>query len=141
MGHARRASGLVVAALALVGCGSGSDYANNPRPPAPINVSAAITRDKVTVSPRDFGAGPITVTIANETKQAHRLTIASDELGASSPGIKQSTGPINPGGTATLKVDVREGGYEVSVDEGGIKPARLTVSSERPSAQNQLLQP
>ena len=124
----------------LSGCGSSSDYANDPRPPAPINVSAAITSDKVTVSPRGFGAGPITLTVANETDKAQRLTIETQELG-SSPGIKQSTSPINPGGTATLKVDVVEGDYQVSVDGSGIKPAKLAVGAKRESAQNQLLQP
>jgi hypothetical protein len=39
-------------ALATVaGCGGGDDYANEPRPPAPINVTAAITNSRVNVSP------------------------------------------------------------------------------------------
>jgi hypothetical protein len=137
----RRASttlGFVV--LAMAGCGS-SDYANDPRPPAPINVSAAITNHRVNVSPRSFGAGPITIIIANESDRAQRVTIQSNELGASRPGLKQSTGPINPDGTATLKVDVTEGDYQLSASGSGVKPASVHVGRSRPSAQNQLLQP
>jgi hypothetical protein len=139
--HARTAIGLLVVTLGLAACGDDADYANEPRPPSPINVTAAITPEKITVSPKQFGAGPIVLIIANETHQAHRVTLETDELGASTPGIKQSTAPINPDGTATLKVDVREGEYQVSVDGGGIAGARVKVGGERESAQNDLLQP
>ena len=133
--------GIAAALVTVAGCGGGGDYANNPRPPAPINVTAAITPKKITVSPTQFGAGPIVLIIANETQAAHRVTLETDELGASSPGIKQSTAPINPDGTATLKIDVRKGEYHVSVDGGAIKGARVKVGAERESAQNDLLQP
>ena len=137
----RTVTGLTTAAtLAVLGCGS-SDYANDPRPPAPINVSAAITNQRVNVSPHEFGAGPVTIVIANESDQAQRVTIESNELGASKPGLKQTTGPINPDGTATLKVDVTEGDYQVSVSGGSVKPASVHVGAQRASAQNQLLQP
>jgi hypothetical protein len=142
--HSRTVTGLMaatLAALALAGCGSDPDYANDPRPPAPINVTAAITPEKITVSPLQFGAGPIVLIIANETQEPQRVTLETDELAGSQGGIKQSTSPINPDGTATLKVDVREGDYAVSVDGAGIKPARVTVGPERESAQNDLLQP
>jgi hypothetical protein len=130
----------VALATAVGGCGGGSDYANDPRPPTPINVTAAITGDKVTVSPGDIGAGPVVIIIANETQQAHRVTVETDELGASSGGIKQQTGPINPQGTGTLKLDMKTGRYTVTVD-GGISGARLKVGKDRPSSQDTLLQP
>ena len=139
MRRSRTAIGLAATA-AMFGCGS-SDYANDPRPPAPINVSAAISNSKVSVSPRRFGAGPVTIIIANESNRAQRVTIESNELGASKPGLKQSTGPINPDGTATLKVDVTEGDYQVTVSGGNVKPASVHVGAKRQSAQNQLLQP
>lgn len=129
------------AAAVLAGCGGGSDYANDPRPPSPINVTAAITDDKVTVSPQDIGAGPVVIIIANETSKAHRVTVETDELGASTAGIKQQTGPINPQGTGTLKLDMRTGRYTVTVDGGAISGARLKVGKKRPSSQDQLLQP
>ena len=139
MRRLRTALGLL-AISAMLGCGS-SDYANDPRPPAPINISAAITNGRISVSPKSFGAGPITLIIANESDRAQRVTIESNELGASKPGLKQSTGPINPDGTATLKVDVTEGDYQVSVADGNVKPASVHVGAQRKSAQNQLLQP
>jgi N-acetylglucosamine kinase-like BadF-type ATPase len=131
----------VVVATAVAGCGGGSDYANEPRPPTTINVTAAITDDKVTISPRDIGAGPVVIIIANETQKAHRVTVETDELGASSGGIKQQTGPINPQGTGTLKLDMKTGEYTVSVDGGAISDASLKVGKDRPSSQDQLLQP
>jgi hypothetical protein len=139
--HSRTATGLLVAAFAILGCGSEPDYANKPRPPSPINVTAAITQKQVTISPEKFGAGPVVLIIANQTDQAHRVTVETDVLGASNPGLKQSTAPINPDGTATLKVDMPSGAYEVSVDGGGIQPARIQVGPKRKSAQNDLLQP
>jgi hypothetical protein len=131
----------VAVATAVVGCGGGSDYANDPRPPSPINVTAAITDQKVTVSPHSIGAGPVVIIIANETNRSHRITVETDELGAATGGIRQQTGPINPQGTAQLKLDMRRGAYTVSVEDGGISTARLKVGRERPSAQDQLLQP
>ena len=139
--HPRTAIGLLAATLALAGCGGESDYANNPRPPSPINITAAVTPEKVTVSPSKFGAGPIVLIVANQTSEPQRVTLETDELAGEQGGIKQSTAPINPDGTATLKVDVREGSYEVSVDGDGINAAKVDVGPERESAQNELLQP
>jgi hypothetical protein len=135
----RTGTTLLVAA-ALTGCGGdGDDYANNPRPPAPINVTAAITEDGVTVSPEEFGAGPVVFIIANQTDDARAVTLESDT--SSGPGIKQTTSPINPDGTATLKVDMKTGDYEVRVDGAGVDAAQVTVGEPRESAQNELLQP
>ena len=138
--HLRTPIALVVAIVALAGCGEEADYANDPRPPTPINVAAAITDEKITVSPKEFGAGPVVIIIANQTEQAQKVTVETDEIGGSQPGLKQSTGPINPDGTATVKVDMRRGTYRVSVGSN-IEPASVTVGPPRDSAQNQLLQP
>jgi hypothetical protein len=126
--------------LALAGCGSESDYANDPRPPVPINISAAISPEKITVSPREFGAGPVTFLIANLTDDTQQVTVETQDL-ATSSGIKQSSSVINPQGTATLKVDLKEGDYTVSVDSGSVKAAHFKVGAERESSQDQLLQP
>jgi hypothetical protein len=138
---ARTASGLVVALAALSGCGAEADYANDPRPATPINVTAAITKHRVTVSPARFGAGPVVMIIANETDRARRMTIETDELAASSPGIKQSTAPINPQGTATLKLDLKTGRYSVSADGKGIEDTPVRVGRDRPSSSGDLLTP
>ena len=132
---------LVLSGL-FAGCGGGGDdYANNPRPPVPINVTAAITDEGITVSPKQFGAGPVVFIIANQTDAAQKVTLETDELAGSQPGIRQTTSPINPDGTATLKVDMREGLYAVKVESGAIDAAEVTVEGQRPSAQNELLQP
>jgi hypothetical protein len=134
------AYGLASAALALAGCGSESDYANDPRPPTPINISAAISPDKITVSPKQFGAGPVTFLIANLTDDPQTVTVETQDL-AQKAGIRQTSSVINPQGTATLKVDVKEGEYTVSVKSGTIQEAHLSVGAERKSSQDQLLQP
>jgi hypothetical protein len=141
MSITHRAICLLVAAGSISGCGGGDDYANKPRPPAPINVTASITDRGVTVSPKQFGAGPVVFIIANQTGAAQAVTLETDELGGSKPGIRQKTSPINPMGTATLKVDMREGTYAVRTSGDGIKPATVSVQGRRKSAQNELLQP
>lgn len=136
----RTGTTVLVAAALLTGCGEGSDdYANNPRPPAPINVTAAITDRGITVSPPEFGAGPVVFIIANQTDEARKVTLESDT--SSGPGIRQTTSPINPDGTATLKVDMKTGDYEVRVDGADAEPAAVKVGESRESAQNELLQP
>jgi len=126
----------------LAGCGGqAADYANEPRPPEPIVVSASISDDKVSVSPKKFGAGPVTLIVTNQTQSAQELTLETNEIGGSSPGIEQNSGPINPGDTASLKADLTKGTYRVAVDGDGIDEASLRVGGERKSAQNELLQP
>ena len=127
------------AAAALVGCGSTSNYANLPRPPAPITVTAAIINGHVLVSPARFGAGPITLVVTNQTPRSQELTFETSELGGTQSGVRQASGPINPQSTATLKADVRQGSYILR--GRGVRPARIVVGPKRQSAQNDLLQP
>jgi hypothetical protein len=145
--YARQRRALVVAtagamvALAIAGCGGDDEsYANRPRPPAPINIVASIANDGITVSPRRFGAGPITVLVTNQTGAAQRLTLESVDPIGEGPGIAQETSPINPRDTARLSADVRPGRYRLHVD-GDIRAARLTVGPRRPTSQNELLMP
>jgi hypothetical protein len=128
-------------AAGVAGCGGGEDYANRPRPATPINVTAAITDERVSVSPRTFGAGPIVMIVSNQTSERQTVTLETEELGGSQPGLRKSTNPIGPRTTATLKVDVREGTYAVSTRAGGIEPATVKVGKARKSAQDELLQP
>jgi hypothetical protein len=127
--------------LAVAGCGGGGDYANKPRPPAPINVTAAITNSRVNVSPERFGAGPIVLIISNQSSSAQKVIFQTEELGGSQPGRKFDTTPINPRATATLKVDVREGSWKLGTDDGGIRAAAVTVGRKRKSSQGDLLLP
>jgi hypothetical protein len=133
--------GVTGAALLVAGCGSKSDYANRPRPPSPITITAAISSNRVEVSPRRFGAGPITLVVTNQSGRSADLVLETDNSQTGQAGIRQRTGPINPQGTASLKADLRQGRYTVRVRTGQIHPASLLVGHKRPSAQNQLLQP
>jgi hypothetical protein len=123
--------------VAIAGCGSGTTFANHPRPPAPIVVSAAITRSGVTVSPNHFGAGIVQLDVANLTGRSQQLTLQS----VGSPSFQQQTGPINPQDTAELKANLATGQYSIAVTDPSVKAATLAVGAPRPSSQNQLLQP
>ena len=127
--------------MLLAGCGEDDDYANEARPPTPIVVSASISSDEVSVSPRRFGAGPITLIVTNQTQRAQEITLETDQIGGDAPGIKQGTGPINPGDTASLKADLAPGTYRVGTDGDSITAGELQVGEERKSAQDELLQP
>ena len=73
--------------------------------------------------------------VSNQTGKPQTVTFETDELGGDKPGLKQSTSPIEPRGTATLQVDVREGNYAVSVAARGIRdppPSRSAASASRP---------
>jgi hypothetical protein len=137
----RAAASAVLIAGLLAGCGGESaDYANKPRPATPINVTAAISDKKLSISPKKFGAGPVVIIVSNQTSAEQTLTLQTDELGGEQPGLKQSTEPIGPQATGTLKADIREGTYALSASEGP-KAATLEVGPKRKSAQDQLLQP
>jgi hypothetical protein len=133
---------LAVVAL-LAGCGSEDtvDYQNKPRPPAPINVTAAIDSDRVRVSPISFGSGPVVFIISNQSGAAQTVTFETDEIGGDSGGIQRSTREIASRSTAQLKVDPPEGTYTLSASGGDIRPAAIEVGARRESAQNDLLQP
>jgi hypothetical protein len=132
---------LIVCVLALAGCGAEDEYDNRLRPPAPINVSAAIDDERVRVSPRSFGAGPVVFVISNASGLPQEVTFETDELGGSRGGIRRSAGPIPPRSTGTLKVDARQGTYTLATSSAGVRPARVRVSERRPSSQNELLLP
>jgi hypothetical protein len=128
------------AVLAVAGCGSDSSYKNDPRPPQTLVITAAILPDKVSVSPAKFGAGPISLTVANETDASQQISIVR-RVNGQTQDTNDRTGPINPHDTATLKADVEEGDYEIRVEGDGITPASVSVGAPRKSAQNDLLQP
>ena len=67
---ARRITGCALAVgglLGLAACGSSAERVNDERPPASINVTAALIDGHIEVSPRSFGAGPIRLLVTNRT--------------------------------------------------------------------------
>jgi hypothetical protein len=134
---------LATAALAggASGCGGEDDHRNALRPPAPINVTAAIDDDRVRVSQPSFGAGPVVFIISNQSGLPQEVTFETDELGGETGGIRRSSRRISHRSTGTLKVDARRGTYRLSASSQGIRPAAIEVSEPRPSAQGELLQP
>jgi hypothetical protein len=125
---------VVLAALATViaGCGR-DDFENDPRPPVPAEVSAKIADDGVAVSPREFGAGLVNLTVANLTTEPGTLVIRGP--------VNAESNEIPAAGATTLKVDLKTGSYEASVDGIAVLPAEFSVGAERPSGQNDLLLP
>jgi hypothetical protein len=132
---------VVVLALGVVACGAESDYANKPRPPAPISVTAAIDKTRIRVSPPTFGGGPVVFIISNQSGAEQKVTFESDELGAETGGIRRATSTIEPRSTANLKVDAPEGTYTLSASGGNVAPATIEVGARRKSSQNDLLLP
>jgi hypothetical protein len=133
----------LAAAVLLAGCGGddSADYQNKPRPPAPINVTAAIDDTRVRVSPGRFGSGPVVFIISNQSGAPQTVTFETDEIGGDSGGITSSTREIAARSTGQLKVDPPEGSYTLSAGTGSIRPAAIRVGARRESAQNELLQP
>jgi hypothetical protein len=125
------ASAVVLGAV-LAGCGS-KDFPNDPRPPTPIEVSAKVDSKRVQVAPNRFGAGLVNFTVAN-------LSGAPITFDVTGP-TKGSTTEIQPGTPDYLRLDMKEGTYEVTASRSKIKPATIKVGPERKSSQNQLLEP
>jgi hypothetical protein len=133
----RALTGAAVVSLVLVagGCGSDDEARSDERPPVPINISINLNEEGITASPDEFGAGPITMLVANQSGASQTLTIEG-------PRLRRSVGPINPQDTATVRLRVQPGEHTVSAGESpGLREATLTVGPERPSAQNDLLLP
>jgi hypothetical protein len=127
------ASFAAVSAAAAAGCGA-EDHPNDPRPPAPIEVTAKVDNEKVDVQPSNFGAGLVVMTISNQSDEPVQVAVE---------GPTARTGPvIEPGQPGNLKANFEEGEYEVTAgEESAAKPALLTVGPERASSQNDLLLP
>ena len=126
--------------LALLGAGCGEDdFENRPRPAVPKELTGVIQEDKVTVSPRKVGAGPILITISNQTQAAHLVTLEGET-------IRERVGPVNPLDTATIQKTLKQGSYEVSAGSPRavareIQPAQLVIGKPRKNSSDELLLP
>jgi hypothetical protein len=127
----------VISVLAA-GCG-GEDFKNQPRPPVPLELTGVIQEKKVTVSPNRVGAGPISITVSNQTKEVHTLTLEGE-------GVRERIPPINPLDTATIQKTLRPGTYEVRAGSSvavanEIRPASLFIGKKRRDSNDRLLLP
>lgn len=130
---------LAMAAMTAAGCGGGSHFKNNPRPPAPVQLTGVITDKGVTVSPNRVGGGPIVLLISNQTQDAHTITLDGENT-------KDTVGPINPLDTAKLQQTVEQGTYQVRAGSSKatvkeLKPGKLEVGPPRKSSSGQVLLP
>lgn len=130
-----------VAALALAltaaGCGGDEDFANDPRPAAPIVLTAKVDSKEIVVSPAKLGAGLVNITVSNQSEDPVSLTLVG-------PGSEDNveSGEVPPGGVGNLKASLSEGEYEVNGGErSDAKPADLEVGPARPSSSDDLLLP
>lgn len=134
-----RALTVAVTSVAIIGCGGGKDFENNPRPPVPLQLTGVITEKSVTVSPRKVGAGPVVITVSNQTGDSHTLTLDGQ-------GIQERVGPINPLDTAQLQKTLKPGTYQVKAGSekatnSTIRPATLSIGKARASGSDRVLLP
>lgn len=126
------------AILAGAGCGE-SDFKNEARPAAPVELTAVIKADRFDVEPSEVGAGPVRITISNQTDDAHTVTLEGEST-------DERVGPINPLDTAALQQTLKPGTYQVRAGAAAalpkdIAPAELDVGPKRRSSNDKVLQP
>ena len=126
------------AAAFIAGCGE-DDFANNPRPPIPLQLTGVIQDEAVTISPARIGAGPVQITISNQTDGRQTITFEGES-------VETRVGPVAPLDTASIQRTLDPGLYEVRAGSAvalprEIQPAVLRIGRERPSSSNHLLLP
>jgi hypothetical protein len=134
----RACAGLAVVAALLAGCGE-DDFKNEARAPVRLALTGVIQDDKVTVSPARIGAGPVEITISNQTDSERTITLEGES-------ITEQEGPVLPGDTATIQKTLPPGSYEVRAGSEKavrkeIQPAVLRIGKERRNSNNELLLP
>jgi hypothetical protein len=129
----------LVSVTALAGCGD-DDFKNEPRAPLPIELTGVIQPGRVTVSPHRVGAGPVLITISNQTDDPHSVTLSGGSV------APQRVSEVAPSDTTSIRRTLAPGVYVVTAGEAAavpreIRPARLTVGRERPSSSSDLSLP
>ena len=134
----RACTGLAIAAVIVAGCGD-EDFKNEARAPIREALTGVIQNDKVTVSQSKIGAGPVEITISNQTKADHTVTLEGES-------IVERQGPVAPGDTLSIQKTLTQGSYEVKAGSEKavpreIRPAVLRIGKERKNSNNDLLLP
>ena len=134
----RACTGLAVAAALFAGCGE-DDFENEARAPVRVALTGVIQDDEVTVSPSKIGAGPVEITISNQTDSQRTITLEGES-------ITEKQGPVLPGDTTTIQKTLGPGSYEVRAGSEKairkeIQPAVLEIGKERRNSNNELLLP
>jgi hypothetical protein len=129
---------LAIAAALIAGCGD-DDFKNEARAPVRLALTGVIKDDKVTVSPAKIGAGPVQITISNQTDSERTITLEGES-------ITEQQGPVQPGDTATIQKTLEPGSYEVRAGSEKavrkeIRPAVLEIGKRRKNSNNELLLP
>jgi hypothetical protein len=124
--------------VVVAGCGE-EDFANEPRPPVPVELTGVVQDDAVTISPSRIGAGPVMITISNQTQHDTTITLEGTST-------RTRVGPVAPLDTTTIQRTLDPGLYEVRAGSKvalrrEIRPAELEIGRERRSSSNELLLP
>lgn len=124
--------------LLLGGCGE-EKFKNKPRPASAIDLTGVIQPRGVRVDPEKVGAGPVLITISNQTEDAHTVTLTGES-------VEETVGPIQPMDTGTIQKTLKPGFYQVTAGSDRavnkeVPAGTLTVGRKRPSSANKLLVP
>ena len=131
------ASGVVLAAGLLAGCGGGKDFADQPRPLAPLYLTGVITDSGVTVSPNRVGAGPVVILVSNQTRVPHTLTLDGAKI------EPVQSGSISPTDTGRIQTTLSPGLYTVKAGslravKRQLRPAHLVIGKQRSDSNDQV---
>ncbi len=126
----------LAATLGLGACGE-DDFENEDRPPAPIEISARVSDEDVSISPSKpptVGAGLATITVSNQSQDPVSLTLEGP--------TDEASDQIPPGATGSMKAELTEGEYAVTAgEESNAREDLLIVGPQRASSQNEVLLP
>ena len=127
-----------ILAVAVAACGE-DDFANEPRPPIPLQLTGVVRDEGVTISPGNVGAGPIVLTVSNQTGQPHTITLEGE-------GVEEMVGPVDPTETVSIQKTLEPGNYSVragspEASPREIAPGRLVIGPERDTSSDDTLLP
>jgi hypothetical protein len=131
------ASGVAVAALLVVGCGGGKNFADKPRPAAPITLTGVISNKGVTMSPNKVGAGPVVILVSNQTLAPHTLELDGSAI------QPVRTNAVAPSDTGRIQTTLTKGVYTVKAGSEKavareLRPARLIIGAERADSNDEV---